>query len=76
MNGIAAPAADFASRDAVAIKSSAHTLDLQRAGIRTIVWATGYRRAYPWLPVPVLNEHGDIVHRGGITVARGSSSWA
>jgi putative flavoprotein involved in K+ transport len=70
-NGIAAPAADSASRDAVAIKSSAHTLDLRRAGIRTIVWATGYRRAYPWLRVPVLNEHGDIVHRGGITAVPG-----
>ena len=36
-------------------------------GIRTIVWATGFRRTYPWLRVPVLDEHGEIRHRGGVT---------
>ena len=27
-------------------------LDLRRAGITTVIWATGYRPAYPWLGVP------------------------
>jgi putative flavoprotein involved in K+ transport len=35
--------------------------------IRTVVWATGFRRRYPWLQVPVLDEQGDIPHRGGVT---------
>jgi putative flavoprotein involved in K+ transport len=35
-----------------------HRLDLARAGISTVVWATGYRPSYPWLRVPVLDEHG------------------
>lgn len=43
------------------------TLDLLREGIRTIVWATGYVRRYPWLNVPVLDARGEIVHRGGVT---------
>ena len=43
------------------------TLDLTRAHIDTVIWATGYRRAYPWLRVPVLDAHGEIVHTGGIT---------
>ena len=30
--------------------------------IRTIVWATGFRRAYPWLHVPVLDADGELVH--------------
>ena len=35
--------------------------------IRTIVWATGYRRAYRWLQVPVIDSKGEIRHRGGVT---------
>jgi putative flavoprotein involved in K+ transport len=43
------------------------SLDLRRAGIRSVVWATGYRRSYPWLRVPVLDPRGEILHRGGVT---------
>ena len=40
-------------------------LDLRAAGIRTVVWATGHRRSYPWLRLPVLDHHGEIrQHRG------------
>jgi putative flavoprotein involved in K+ transport len=46
-------------------------LDLRRAGIGTVIWATGYRRAYPWLHVPVLDAAGEIRHRGGATAAPG-----
>jgi putative flavoprotein involved in K+ transport len=42
-------------------------LSLESAGIRTVVWATGFRRSYPWLEIPVLDERGEIRHRGGIT---------
>ena len=34
-------------------------------GIAAVVWATGYRRHHPWLRLPVLDAHGDIVHDGG-----------
>ena len=30
-------------------------LDLTRGGIRTIIWATGFRPDYSWLDVPVLD---------------------
>ena len=46
-------------------------LDLGQAGIRSVVWATGYRREYPWLRVPVLDERGEIRHAGGVTAAPG-----
>ena len=46
-------------------------LDLKAEGIKTVVWATGYRRAYPWLHVPVLDASGEIVHNGGFTTAVG-----
>jgi putative flavoprotein involved in K+ transport len=42
-------------------------LDLRQAGITTVIWATGYRPAYPWLRVPVLDQHGEIEHRRGVT---------
>jgi putative flavoprotein involved in K+ transport len=32
-----------------------------------VVWATGFKRRYPWLKIPVLDERGDIRHRAGIT---------
>jgi putative flavoprotein involved in K+ transport len=42
-------------------------LDLRRVGIKTVIWATGYRPAYPWLRVPVLDRHGEIDHHRGVT---------
>jgi putative flavoprotein involved in K+ transport len=47
------------------------TLDLEAAGIRTVLWATGFRRDYAWLDVPVLDAAGEIVHDGGITPSPG-----
>jgi putative flavoprotein involved in K+ transport len=46
-------------------------LDLKDERIETVIWATGYRRAYPWLRVPVFNAHGEITHNGGITPEAG-----
>ncbi|WP_242337228.1 MULTISPECIES: NAD(P)/FAD-dependent oxidoreductase [Anaeromyxobacter] len=46
-------------------------IDLRADGIRTVIWATGYRRSYPWLRVPVLDERGEIRHAGGVTPAPG-----
>jgi putative flavoprotein involved in K+ transport len=46
-------------------------LDLRAAGIRSVVWATGFRRDYAWLQVPVLDAGGEVIHRGGITPAPG-----
>jgi putative flavoprotein involved in K+ transport len=41
-------------------------LDFGRAGIRTIVWATGFRPDYSWLDVPVLDPKGNLRHDGGV----------
>jgi len=46
-------------------------LDLRRAGISTVIWATGYQPAYPWLRVPVLDRHGQIAHSRGVTSVPG-----
>ena len=45
--------------------------DLRDGGIRSIVWATGFRPDYSWLHVPVVNEKGYLRHDGGIVEAPG-----
>ena len=47
------------------------SLDLARSGIRTVLWATGYRPDYSWLEVPVLDRKGRIRHDGGVADAPG-----
>ena len=47
------------------------SLDLRPGGVDAVVWATGFRRAYPWLHVPVLDANGDIRHQHGITPVAG-----
>jgi len=41
-------------------------MDFARAGIRTIIWATGFRPDYSWLRIPVLDPKGNIRHDGGV----------
>jgi putative flavoprotein involved in K+ transport len=41
-------------------------LDFARAGIETIVWATGFRPDYSWLELPVLDAKGHLRHDGGV----------
>jgi putative flavoprotein involved in K+ transport len=47
------------------------SLDLVGEGVRSVVWATGYRRDYGWMQVPVIGADGEIVHDGGVTPAPG-----
>jgi putative flavoprotein involved in K+ transport len=46
-------------------------LDLRSAGISSVIWATGHRRAYPWLGLPVLDSAGEIRQRRGVTPVPG-----
>ena len=47
------------------------TLDLQAAGITTIIWASGYQLDFGWVQIPVFDEAGYPVHRRGITAFPG-----
>ncbi len=58
-------------RPAIEVANAPRELELRRAGISSVLWATGYRRQYPWLNVPVLNIRGEIIHDGGVTPAPG-----
>jgi putative flavoprotein involved in K+ transport len=46
-------------------------LDLSSCGIKTVVWATGYRPDYSWLDIPVLDRKGMIKHDGGVADSPG-----
>ncbi len=54
-------------RRSIAVPAGPSRMDLRRAGISAVVWATGYRPWYPWLRVPVLDTDGRIRHRRGVT---------
>ncbi|MEH6811968.1 MAG: NAD(P)-binding domain-containing protein [Motiliproteus sp.] len=47
------------------------TLDLEKSGIRTILWATGFQPDYSWLDLPVLDRKGRIRHDGGVVDSQG-----
>jgi putative flavoprotein involved in K+ transport len=51
----------------VAVPTTPRAVNLKDRGVTTVVWATGYRREYPWLHIPVLDAKGEILHRGGVT---------
>jgi putative flavoprotein involved in K+ transport len=46
-------------------------LNLAAEGIRTVLWATGFRPDYSWLHVPVLDRKGRLRHDGGVLEAPG-----
>jgi putative flavoprotein involved in K+ transport len=41
-------------------------IDLERDGIRTVIWATGYRPDHRWIELPVFDHKGMIRHDGGV----------
>lgn len=46
-------------------------VDLRAEGIKTVIWATGYRPDYSWLQLPVFDRKGRIVHDGGVVNMNG-----
>ena len=70
-NDINAPEEADARRAATPVARPVGTINLRQEGIRTIVWATGYRREYPWLKVPVVSSLGEIENHGGETPSPG-----
>ena len=55
----------------VSLPEAPAAVDLAGAGMSTVIWATGYRRRYPWLDVDVFDESGEIEQRDGVTPVPG-----
>jgi len=51
--------------------ASPDEIDLRRAGIRSVLWATGYSRSYEWLDANVFDENGEVRNQRGRTPAPG-----
>jgi putative flavoprotein involved in K+ transport len=47
------------------------TADLRSGGIKTIVWATGFRPDLSWVDLPVFDPGGRLRHDGGVVNAPG-----
>jgi len=59
------------SPEHVSLPQSPRALDLEREGVANVIWATGYRRSYPWLDIDVFDADGEIEQREGITPVPG-----
>jgi putative flavoprotein involved in K+ transport len=72
--GLEAPAeawpADLRAPD-MSVPESPGALDLARAGISTVIWATGYRPDLGWVGLPFLDGQGYPIQRRGVTTIPG-----
>jgi len=46
-------------------------LSLEDSGIRSVIWATGFRLSYSWLDVPVFDDAGRPLHQQGVSTHPG-----
>lgn len=69
--GASAPPAADEDDAGVSGDPSLDRIDLRRENIRSVVWATGYRRDYSWLRMPAISPHGEIVQEFGRTPVPG-----
>jgi putative flavoprotein involved in K+ transport len=63
--GVDAPAPVISHLDAI------HEIDIRVAGIRSVIWATGYSLDFGWVELPVLDARGEPVQQRGVTAERG-----
>jgi putative flavoprotein involved in K+ transport len=52
-------------------RPSVAALDLQSAGITSIIWATGYRCDFDWVHLPVFTDAGAPIQQRGVTSCLG-----
>lgn len=57
--------------DADCIKQPITELNLAQAGIKTIIWATGFAVDFSWLKVTALDENGSPQHQRGVSTEPG-----
>ncbi|MGI9585075.1 MAG: flavin-containing monooxygenase, partial [Acidimicrobiia bacterium] len=74
-NGVTADAIEDDPNDEPASPSVAESgiteLDLTEAGVRSVIWCTGFTADFDWLHVPATDENGLPIHRRGISPVSG-----
>ncbi|RMD93972.1 MAG: FAD-dependent oxidoreductase [Alphaproteobacteria bacterium] len=69
--GIALPAEPEARRgwpDPESLRAPIRALDLAERGVRTVIWATGFRQDYSWIHADAFDERGAPIHSRGVSV--------
>jgi putative flavoprotein involved in K+ transport len=69
-NGLDLPEEPLARRvlaDPECLTNPIRELDLRDAGVRSIIWATGYATDFSWLPGGALDEKGKPRHQRGVS---------
>ena len=65
------PAARAKLADPPCITAPILELDIQDAGLASLIWATGYTFDFGWIDLPVLNASGEAVHEHGVAPVPG-----
>jgi putative flavoprotein involved in K+ transport len=71
LSGIDPAAAAQALPSVDLTRSAPLHLDLRGEGITTVIWATGYRRGFGWLDLPIHAAGGELAHRDGVASVPG-----
>ncbi len=61
------PGARILGPDPECVADPVLELDLARAGVTSIIWATGYAADFGWLHVNAFDEHGKPKHQRGVS---------
>jgi putative flavoprotein involved in K+ transport len=74
-NGLEAPEPDLDAADAALDGGEtidfATELDLDQAGVKTVIWSTGFTADFSWIDLPVIDDHGRPVHHKGVSQVPG-----
>ena len=70
-NGLEAPEEELPQRREGFAQPIIETLNPRAAGIRTVIWATGYSHHYDFVKLPVLDGDGFPVQTRGVTEEAG-----
>ncbi len=65
------PAAHVIPPDPDCLTNPILTLDLANAGIKTVIWATGFVQDFTWLDVDAFGQNGKPAHDRGVSKAEG-----
>ena len=69
-HGLELPADPGESDQAVDV-SELREVDLRKAGVRTILWANGFRPDYSWIELPIFDADGWPLQSRGVTEIAG-----
>jgi putative flavoprotein involved in K+ transport len=65
------PVARAKRADPPCITAPIRQLDIDDAGLASLIWATGYAFDFGWIDLPVLNASGEAIHEHGVAPVPG-----